>query len=153
VNIEQALYKLLKTDAAVSGFVAGRIFAGVMPQQVETYPAIAYRAPAAGGRGAGSRETFHTLPSGCTLVRQRLQVFSAAKTYGEAALLDEAVYTLLDEFRGTVIRDGSSPEESIDIQGVFLGDPAHAYVFEDKTQLHQFVSEFAFNFIDPSRIP
>jgi hypothetical protein len=147
VLIEQVIYKLLKTNMDVTDLVAGRIFAGIVPQTIATFPLVMYKTPEDGGR-----EVVRTIQGGCSLVRQRMRLFSAARTYGEAALLDAAVYGCLDEFFGTVINEQVSPPESIDIQGIFLAQPAHAHQFVDKTQLHEFISEFDCHFIDPSRL-
>lgn len=153
MQIEEAIYKLLKTSGTVTDLVVGRIFAGVIPQENHTWPALCYRAPADTGRG---REVIRVLEGGCTLVRQRIQIFSAGRTYGAASTLDQAVSSVLDEFRGTVVKDATSPEESIDIQGIFLAPRgnglAHAYQYVDKTKLHEFISEFDCNFTDLTRI-
>jgi hypothetical protein len=147
VNIEQAIYQILKNDTGVTDFVDGRIFAGIWKQEVTTYPGIVYRPPADGGR----REV-RTLPGGCTLVEQRMQVFSAAKKYGPAAELDYAVTQALGEFRNTVTNTELSPEEALDIQGIYLDAPAHGHSFEDKSQVHQFLSEFLCFYIDTTRL-
>lgn len=145
--IEQAVYKILKTDPGVTALVVGRIFAGVMPQQNQTFPAIVYRAPADSGR-----MNVYTLEGGIALVRQRIQVFSAGRTYGQAALVDAAVGDALDEYRGTVVNLEASPSESIDIQGIFTTLVSHAHQYVDTTQLHEFITEFECHFIDPRRV-
>lgn len=151
MQIEDAVYQLLKTDAAVTAIVSGRIFQGVMPQEVHSYPGIVYRAPEDGGRAI-----IRTLEGGCTLVSQRIKVFSAAHKANQSGPLDIAVIKCLDEFSGTVTEPDTSPEESIEIQGIYLTQPdqglAHAYQYVDKTKLHEFISEFDCYFIDPSRI-
>lgn len=144
--IEQAIYKLLKDDSGVTALVAGRIFAGIWKQEVSTYPGIVYRAP-----GDGRREIVRVLESGCSLVKQPIHVFSAAKSYGQAAILDSLICTALDEFRGNVADTSVSPPESIEIQGIFLTRMAHAHQYQDRTQLHEFISEFDCHFIDPLR--
>lgn len=145
--IEQAIYKLLKDNSGVTALVAGRIFAGIWKQEVSNYPGVLYRAPA-----DGRREIVRVLEGGCSLVMQPIHVFSAAKTYGQAATLDSLVCTALDEFRGTVTDTSVSPPGSIEIQRIFLTRLAHAHQFTDRTQLHEFTSEFNCHFIDPLRL-
>lgn len=145
--IEQAIYKILKTTAGVTNLVVGRIFAGVMPQQNTTYPAIVYRTPPDGGR-----LMTEVLEGGCSLVRQRIHVFSAGRTYGQAALVDAAVGDALQEYHGTVYNTDASPQESIDIQSIFMTLMSHAHQYVDKTELHEFVTEFECYFIDPRRL-
>lgn len=144
--IDQVIYKLLKADSGITALVAGRIFAGIWKQEVTTYPGIVYHAPA-----DGRREVVRVLQSGCSLVKQPIHVFSAARSYGQAATLDARVNVVLDEFRGTVTDVTVSPPESIVVQGIFLTRLAHAHQYDDKTQLHEFISEFDCHFIDPLR--
>lgn len=149
--IEEAIYKILKTATPVTDLVVGRIFAGKIPQQNHTWPALCYGPPS-----DGRREPVRTLQGGVTLVKQRIQVFSAAQTMGRASELDIAICTTLDEFSGTVVDELTSPEESIDIQAIYLVPPgegiAHGHQWVDKTQLHEFLSEYDCHFIDPTRI-
>lgn len=148
MNIEQAIYSLLKANTAITDEVEGRIFAGIWKQEVITYPGIVYRPPPEGGK-----DIVRVLESGCALVRQRMHVFSAAKRFGQAAELDNAVIGCLDEYRGTVISFEQSPAESIDIQAIFLTSPAHSYMYDDRTKVHQFISVFECHYIDPQRVP
>lgn len=143
--IEQAIYKILKADTGVTDQVVGRIFSGVAPQALTTYPVVVYRPN-------GNRRIVALLDGGCTLVQQRIEILSGGRTFAEAALTDAAVGDALHEFHDTVVNLDASPQESIDVQGIFMDLPAHEYVFDDKTQLHQFVTDFMCHFIDPRRI-
>lgn len=151
--IEEAVYQLLSANAGVTALASGRIFAGVLPQDLQNYPAIAYRAPATGNRM--NRRTIQVMEGGCSLVAQRIHVFSAAKgkrDYGPAAELDAAVCGALEDYQGTVSIPASSPLESIYVQGIFATTLAHAYGFDDKTQTHNFVTEFEIHYTDPNRL-
>lgn len=148
--IEEAVYKLLSTDSGVIALVGGRIFSGVLPQDLEGYPAIAYRAPA-----TGNRRVIQVMEGGCSLVSQRIHVFSADKgkrKYGTAAELDAAVSIALNDYSGVVSIPATSPLESIDVQAIFQTTLAHAYGFDDKTQTHNFVTEFEIHYTDPNLI-
>ena len=76
--IEQAIYQILKNDAGVIALVGNRIFYGVL-DQIVNYPAIAYRPPA-----VGNRTLLRTLGGGCSLVSQRVHVYSASKGRGNS---------------------------------------------------------------------
>lgn len=145
--IESALYHLLKADAAVMAIVQGRIFSGVLPNELAAFPALCYRPPQRGGR-----KVVRTINAGCALVEQPLYVFSAAKTnYGAAARLDDAIFHALDEFRGEVIDTTTSPAESIKIETIITTDLSHSYAYVDDIRLHQFITEYLFHYIDPIR--
>lgn len=144
MDIEDAIYEILKADAGVTAIVSGRIFGGVIRETLKTFPVVLYRSD-------GGRRPVRTLDGGCTLVEQRIHVFSAARGMADASDLDYAIHSALDEFSGTV-SNGGSPEQTIDIQGIFSGDLSHEHDYVDTTELHQFVSEFNCNFIDPRRI-
>ena len=141
---------LLKLEPTVTALVAGRIFSGVLPQTV-TFPAIAYRP-------FGGRKVVRTLSGGIALVEEAYHVFSADKGlghFGVATELDRAVNVALDEFSGTIVDTSSllSPPDSMDVQIIYSGDICHEYEYDDKLQLHQFVSEFRVHYLDPLRIP
>lgn len=149
--VEQAVYQILKTDAAIIALVGSRIFYGVL-DQIVTYPAIAYRPPA-----AGNRTLIRTMQGGCSLVSQRVHVYSASKGRGnaiaqQAALLDAAVSKALDEYSGTIEDLTVSPSESITIQAIFSTGLAHRYVYDDPQQVHNFLTEFEIHYTDPQRL-
>ncbi len=145
--IEQAVYELLSNDGGIAAIASGRIFGGVLPQELKTYPAIAYRPPA-----TGNRRVIRVMEGGCSLVAQRVHVFSAARRFSEASELDAAVFMALDEFFGTVDLPASSPMESIDIQAIFATNVAHAHQYDDRLQLHNYVTEFEIHYTDPNRL-
>jgi hypothetical protein len=146
--IESALYQILKNSGTIANIVHGRIFSGVLPLKLDTFPAIVYRPSPRGGR-----KVVRTIDGGCALVEQPLYIFSAAKTnYGEAARLDDAIFHALDEYPRSVISDLSmSPPDSIRIEAVLTTDLAHSYAYVDDTHLHQFITEYLFHYIDPIR--
>ena len=149
--VEQAIYQILKADAGVTALVSSRIVYGVL-DQIQTYPAIAYRPPA-----VGNRTVLRTMEGGCSLVSQRVHVYSAAKGRGNsvaivAAELDAAVHSALDEYRGTVFDITVSPIESIEIHAIFSTNLAHRYVYDDQVQVHNFLTEFEIHYTDPMRV-
>lgn len=145
MDIEDAIYEILKADAGVIAVVSGRIFGGVIRETLKTFPVVMYKSD-------GGRKPIRTLQGGCSLVSQRIRVFSAAPGLSVASDVDYAVHAALDEFRGTV-GNGASPEETIEVQSIYSQPLSHDHEYVDKTELHQFVSDFDCHFIDPRRIP
>lgn len=135
--VENALFKILKTNAALIALIQTRVYPGVLPQTVE-YPAIAYRR-------VGKEKVKVLDPSGTLydLVKYRFRFFATSKgadKYGEAKKLEKLIEFALD-FQGTVIDDTVSPVESYEIQGIFPETSFDQY--DDKTQTHQAVSDFS----------
>jgi hypothetical protein len=144
MDIETAVFQILKADPRVSAIVGGRIFAGKLQQDVK-FPAVLYRSPPEGGR-----EVVRTLEGGCSLTKQIIHVFSSVKgNYGQAQRLDSVVIRSLDEYRGTVTDITASPPDSIEVLAIFMTRLAHAYEYDDKLELHTFVTEFECHFLDP----
>jgi hypothetical protein len=146
VLIEEAIYRILKGDSAVTAVVAGKVFSGVA-KQTATAPFVVYRAAP-----EGSRRIVEVLDGGCTLVQEDIDVFSVGRNYGEAAELDDSVEAALHEFTGTVVNDEASPSQSIGIQMILMGLPAHAHQYVDDTKVHEFISRFRCHFLDPRRL-
>src|SRR5262245_46284162 len=146
--IEDALYQILKNSVGVTTHVSGRIFSGVLPKKLQLFPAIVYRPPMRGGR-----KVVRTINPGCALIEQPILIFSASKlNYGEAARVDEAIFHALDEFPRTDVEDPTlSPPDSIRVETIIATELAHSYAFVDDVQLHQFVSEYLFHYVDPIR--
>ncbi len=146
--IETALYQLLKNSTTVMDLVGGRIFSGVLPKSLENFPAIVYRPPQRGGR-----RVVRTINANCALVEQPIYVFSAAKTnYGAAARLDDAIFQTLDDFpRTDVVDPTTSPADSIRVEAIITTELSHSYAFVDDIQIHQFITEYLFHYVDPQR--
>lgn len=140
--LEEGIYNILKGNTGVTTLVAGRIFAGIVPQTVTTYPAMCYFSD-------GIKQFVETLEGGVSLVRQRIVIQTGGRTYGEAARTDEAVIAALHEFSGTVNTSVASPTESISIQRIALDVPAHSYEHDDDLQIHHFLSAFWCHFLEP----
>ncbi len=145
MDIETAIYRLLKDNSGVSGIVSGRIWFGELKQNV-TYPAIAYKP-------LGDRVTTRTLDGLCSLTVETYLVFSADRLENKsvASRLDSAVFAALDQFRG-VVSDGGSPEETLTVVGIF----GRGHKYEDDSQYRQgdahivnFVSEFEVHYLNP----
>lgn len=143
MTIEDAIYQLLKNDAGVTAFVSGKIFCNHIDQGV-SYPAIMYKPD-------GAMQYVDTLEGGVTLARQRILVFSGAYKAATAIAIDNAVIKKLFEFSGNVLMPGTSPEESIDIQGIFLGPMAHDLEYDDLAKVHEALTVFIVDYLDPAR--
>lgn len=137
MQLEEAIYQILKNDAGVTAIVSGRIFGLIVPQTV-TYPLALYRSPAYGGM-----DRARVLEGGSCFVKEPIHMFSASKVKAEAARLDQAINTALDEYAGTI--------GDVEIEAIFSTRLAHAYDYDDATQVHQFVTEFECHYLDPLR--
>jgi len=161
--IESAAYQLLigsqdfssRPDLAdasevLTSLIGNKVFGGILPgtkdKPFDSYPAVVYRTPPRGGR-----RVVRILEGGCPLVEQPIHIFSAARAVSTAARIDDAIFHLLDEFRGIVQDPSTSPVESLDVQAVLSTDLSHAYAYVDDLQVHQFVTEFLFHYKDPLR--
>jgi hypothetical protein len=149
VRIERALYQLLKNDADLTTAVGGRIFAGTIPRSTtastQIYPLVVYAPTRAG------HDVTRIVSGGCPLVEQPVEIFSASRlSYDEAADLDDRIVHLLDEFSGTVTDPALN--ESLEIQAVFSTNYAHVYSYLETIQVHQFLTEFQFHYLDPLRV-
>lgn len=142
--IEDVFYQLLKGDATLVAFRAGRLFLGAAKPEVEP-PYQVYRA-------SSGRQIIETLEGGVALTRQRMLVVSAAKKATDAADMDEATIHRLNEFSGVVTLPGTSPVESITVQGIFLAPLAHDGDYDDRSGLHEYASEFVCHYLDPRRL-
>lgn len=132
LRVEEAVYELLSSDAAVTAMIGGRITAGVLPQSV-IYPAIAYR--------IAGEESFAGLDASHGLRRSEVRVFCCAKSkYGTAAELAEVVRLALTDYRGTV-DDGASPLNTLTIQNIFAEGGIDAY--DDRTGTWQMIRDFS----------
>lgn len=142
MQLEEAVYQVLKNDAGIAAIVAGRIFAFIAPQTL-TYPAVVYRPPA-----DGQREVLRVLEGGNAYVKQVIHVFSSSTVKAEAARLDQAVNTALDEYDGVVV-DPVTPTSTLQIESIFSTSLSHAYIYDDVIQVHQFLTQFECHYLDP----
>ena len=91
--IKQAIYTLLKNDAAVAALVVARIYPSHLPQNC-TLPAISFT------RISGAEQTTHSGPNG--FAEQVFQIDCWAETPLAAETLGAAVSDLLNGYTGTV---------------------------------------------------
>jgi Protein of unknown function (DUF3168) len=134
MNAEQAIVRLLVTDAGVSAIVAGRVYPGLLPEST-TYPAVAYEVVS---------ETPNVALDGVNPTRaKRFRFWSAThgvNSYGAAKALDAALRDCLEGFAG-IVSDGLSPESTLEIQGVF---PLSTYdLYESETETRMVISDFS----------
>jgi len=154
MEIETALYQILKNNAPLTALNAARLFSGEVAQKWDGPTAIAIRPSP-----SKNREIIRTFEGGCTLVNEWFITFSVVRgaqgatyPYTTCNKLDRAVIAALDEFAGTVIDPATSPTESIEVQEIITTDNTHLYGYDDKTKTHQFISEFRVSYTDVSRI-
>ncbi len=121
--IEAGLYALLAADAGVTALVAGRIFQGAAPDDLEQYPCIAYSLV-----GGSSDPTMQT-PG---MIRQRVEIngFAAAAANGSspatvAAQIRAAAITALSGWQQT-LGDGTN------VTNAYLLNPGTDFVSEQR---------------------
>ncbi len=135
--VEEALFKLLRDNAAVSAIVMTRIYPIVLDRNV-IYPAIVYRE-----LHGSADEHEETLDGSAGLRHSRFGIYSTQSLDEEA--LDESPYLTvlrlaetirlaLQGFTGTVYSD-DSPPEAIFIGNISAG--AHEDRYDDPTQTFQ----------------
>lgn len=132
MHIKQALKKILIEDAGVSAIASTRVYGAKLPQ-LYVGPSVVFRLNDIGeklilkepGMSGLHMKEFRI---GC-VARDSADAFG----YDVAALLDEAVFSILQGYNG-VLSDGGSPETRIYIQGAnrthssdFHDDPTETY--------------------------
>lgn len=135
--VQEALYIHLTADAAVSAACPGGIHAGILTQTV-TYPAAAYRKV--------SREQVGRIEdrghSGLAL--QRFRFFSTCNLaeggYDACKALDEAIRLSLQGYRGTVTDTSVSPNQTLELFGIFQQSSFDMY--DDPTQTFQVITDY-----------
>ncbi len=134
MQVEEALYKLLRDNDAVAAIVDDRIYPTILDREVD-YPAIAYRHVPSGEHIAG-------LLGSSGLKRSRFRIFSTARKvasgYAVSIQLAEAVRLALQGFRGEVFHDTLS--ESVFIQNI-IAESSHD-LYDDKTETFQRAEDF-----------
>lgn len=136
MQVEQAIFNLLKSNAAVAAFVGARIYPVVMPQNIAAFPALVYRVV------TFEDEEILESPGQSTFATWRIRVISVGKgedSYPQVKRLDRAVRTALQGFVGTVTDDIS--HESIVIQCIFT-DTIFDLAYDDKTETQQTATDF-----------
>lgn len=133
MNVQEALYLRMTADAGVSAIATGGIWNGVLSQDA-LYPAIAYRRM--------DKETPLRLESRghSGIAGHRFRFYSAAQQQDDATELDEALRLCLHGFSGTITNTDLSPDESLDIQGIFQTNTFDFY--DDPTQTYQVISDY-----------
>lgn len=133
--VDQAVRKLLATDAGVIAIASTRIYGGILSQDA-TQPSVTYRVV--------SRDHEEDLDGPSGLRTSRFRIYSTARKkvgdYTVAKQLDEAVRLALHGFSGTVTDLTVSPPETIEIQRVFAASSFDFY--DDKTETHQIISDY-----------
>lgn len=135
--VHEAIRLRLLADADVTA-ITENIYRGYLSQNV-TYPAVAYRSPD-NERVDATLDEFNALG----LRRLEFTFFSTTnKANGgidTADALDRAIRACLEGFVGTITDTDASPDESVDIQGIFHANTFDGY--DDKTETSQVVSRY-----------
>lgn len=109
-DIRLALRAYLLADGDVTSAVGIRVFPVRLPQGI-TQPSVVYN------RISGNSDYHSQGSSG--LVVTRMQIDAWAKTTDEAARVADIVKDRIDGLRGEVSFGSESPQESIEVRGVF----------------------------------
>lgn len=137
MQVEQAIFKILRSDAAVAALCGTRIHPGVLPQSV-IFPAIAFRTV------FFEDQTRLEYPGSSGFGTWRIRTFAVMRGedgYDVAKRLDKQIRLAMQGFRGTVVDDTVSPQEFLVIQCVFT-NTTFDLPYDDKTQTHQIASDF-----------
>lgn len=140
LDVEEAIFVLLSTDAGVTGMIGQRIYAPVLPQTA-IYPAFSFRCE--------EEETITALDGSLGLCKSLIRVFCASKaSAADARALARLVKLALVDYSGTV-DDGQSPPDTLVIQNIeavgrFSG-------FDDRTQTRQVIRDFLVTHEEPIR--
>lgn len=132
MSLETDLRVRLAADGAVSGLVAARIYALVLPQK-PTLPAISYQ------RISGPR--IQNLLGATGRAVARIQIDSWAETYVGAQTLAAAVRSSLNGFIGD-LTDGGSPAAT---RGVVIRLDNERDNFEDELDLYRVIQDYLIN--------
>lgn len=133
--VHEALRLRLLDDAGVTA-ITENIYLGVLSQGVE-FPAVAYR--------QSDKSTDPTLMEenrghpGTSEFRYRYYSTTDGNP-DEAVELDEAIRLCLEGFVGTITDTDASPDESVEILGIFHEGTFYGY--DDETETHQMITEY-----------
>ena len=112
MNIEEALYSCLTSDAGVAALVSTRIYPNVVPQDI-ALPAVAYQ------RISTTRVMAHDGPTG--VANARFQFTVSASTYSSARNVANAIRTALDGFSGLMGGQSGVKVEAVFVENDFDG--------------------------------
>lgn len=133
--VHEALRLRLLDDAEVAAITEG-IYLGVLSQGVDL-PAVAYRQV-----DKATDPTLMTENRGHPGASEfRYRYFSTCNgNADEAVELDEAIRLCLEGFVGTITDTDSSPDEAVEILGIFHEGTYYGY--DDETETHQMITEY-----------
>lgn len=122
-DLRPGLRALLLADATVAAAVAGRIYAGQLPQGER-------RASVVFNLISGIGDYNMQGPSG--LARPRYQIDAWSPDADVAASLGRAIKGAIDGYAGAVSFGSNSPQDQVTIQGVFADNERDAYSTDEK---------------------
>jgi hypothetical protein len=130
-DIRGAIRALLLGDATISGMVGGtRIHPGILPQgtaQTSNVPAIV--------QNLISEASDYHMQGASGLGSARVQVDCWAQTPDAAVLLAGLVFDRLSGHRGVVTYGSNSPQDEVEIKGIFHEQSRDDY--DDVAKLHR----------------
>lgn len=131
--VHEALRLRLIADAAVSAIFSERIYPAKAPQSAPK-PTAFYKVM--------NDEAVIRLesPGHSGLALTTIRISSSAATYDEAKEGDEAIRLCLHGFAGTITDTDASPDETLEINGIFRTSTDEFY--HDPTQTHHVLSDF-----------
>jgi len=131
-DIRPALRALLLGDATVSGLVGGvRIHVVRLPQGQRAASIVLSRI---------SEGADYHMAGASGLAQTRMQVDSWAEDPDDAATLGNAVYDRLSGFRGPVSWGSNSPQDEIQIGGIFFDQGRED--FDDVSELYRMSRDY-----------
>lgn len=135
--VHEALRLQLIADAGVLALVSSRIFPAVTPQTV-TQPTVYYRTLNEDSDFILETPGYSGL--GVFQIRYSAAAPLSAGGYDTAQEVRQAIRQCLEGFQGLITDTESSPDETLDIKGVFLAGTDEFY--HDPTQTHHAMVDF-----------
>jgi hypothetical protein len=120
-DIRLGLVEFLLDDATIAATVGDRVFP-VTFDQGKKDPSIVYT------RISGQGD--HTMQGASLIARPRYQIDAYATTPGAATDLANLIKERLDGYQGAMPYGSSSPQDEIDVMGVFFVDEREGYESE-----------------------
>lgn len=131
MQVHEALRLRLIADATVAALIEARIYPAKAPQSAAK-PTIFYKVL--------NTEDEETHSGVADIARTSIRFSASSQSYDEAKELSEAIRLCLQDFSGTVTDTDASPDETLEINGIFRTNTDEFY--HDPTQTHHVLSDF-----------
>lgn len=143
--IEDALKIILMADPNVTALVDDRIYGGFLTDAT-TYPAVAFRKPDETREAQLDSPTTDPPDAEIVFFSVSKGVINGMSARRMASSIDKAIRGALHGYADIVIDDTASPQEMMEIQGIFFSRGSDGY--DDRTQTHQYASVFRVRYKD-----